>query len=206
MKKYWKSLEQIDGKTLSVAEPEFSTDGIPEEEIETKNFTSRRDFLKILGFGVGYATLAASCEMPVNKAIPFLNKPKDITPGVANYYASTFFDGHDFCNILVKTREGRPIKIEGNDLSYYTKGGTTARVQASVLNLYDSARFQGPLKDGASASWDEVDKEVAKGLEEFTSSGQKIIIFDKNFYNFVNFIHLIMIEFGKELNFLLYFP
>jgi MoCo/4Fe-4S cofactor protein with predicted Tat translocation signal len=177
MKKYWKSLEQIDSKTLTVAEPEFSTEGIPEEEIKTKNHTSRRDFLKILGFGVGYATLAASCETPVNKAIPFLNKPQEITPGVANYYASTFYDGHDFCNVLVKTREGRPIKIEGNELSDYTKGGTTARVQASVLNLYDSARFQGPQKSGAAASWDEIDKEVTKGLEEIAASGEKIVIF-----------------------------
>jgi len=177
MKKYWKSLEQIDSKTLTVAESEFSTEGIPEDEIKSKSFTSRRDFLKILGFGVGYATLAASCEMPVNKAIPFLNKPNDITPGVANFYASTFYDGHDFSNILVKTREGRPIKIEGNELSEYTKGGTTARVQASVLNLYDSARYEGPLKGGAAASWEEIDKELVAGFEEVANAGEKIVIF-----------------------------
>lgn len=176
MKKYWKSLDEIDSKTLTVAEPEFSTDGIPEEEIKTKSFTSRRDFLKILGFGVGYATLAASCETPVNKAIPFLNKPAEITPGVANFYASTFFDGHDFCNILVKTREGRPIKIEGNELSEYTKGGTTARVQASVLNLYDSARYQGPQKNGNAVPWNEIDKEIVQNLNDIAASGKKIVI------------------------------
>jgi len=47
--------------------------------------------------------------MPVRKAIPFLNQPEEIIPGVANYYASTFYDGHDYCSILVKNREGRPI-------------------------------------------------------------------------------------------------
>lgn len=176
MKKYWKSLDEIDSKTLKIAEPEFSTEGISEEEIKTKNFTSRRDFLKILGFGVGYATLAASCETPINKAIPFLNKPTEITPGVANYYASTFFDGHDFSNILVKTRDGRPIKIEGNDLSDYTKGGTTARIQASVLNLYDSARYQGPLKNGSATAWADIDKEIIQNLGDLAQSGEKIVI------------------------------
>ena len=176
MKKYWKSLDEIDSKTLTVADPEFSVDGIPQEEINAKNYTSRRDFLKILGFGVGYATLAASCEMPVNKVIPFLNKPNEITPGVSNFYASTFFDGHDFSHILVKTREGRPIKIEGNELSSFTHGGTTARIQASVLNLYDSARFQRPQKAGKPESWDVIDKEIIASLERISAADEKIVI------------------------------
>ena len=59
------------------------------------------------------ATLAA-CETPVVKSIPYTNKPEEITPGVANYYASTYYDGHDFVNVLVKTREGRPIFVKSN--------------------------------------------------------------------------------------------
>ncbi len=176
MKKYWKSLEEFDTQTLRLAEGEFSTEGIPAEEIESKSYTSRRDFLKLLGFGVGYATLAASCEMPINKAIPYLNKPGEITPGLANYYASTYYDGHDYCSIVVKTREGRPIKIEGNELSSFTKGGTTARVQASVLNLYDSARYSSPQKANAPAKWDSIDNEISSQLSQFASSGEKIII------------------------------
>jgi len=176
MKKYYKSIEEFDSKTLRVAEGEFSTDGIPKEEIESKSYTSRRDFLKLLGFGVGYATLAASCEMPVNKAIPYLIKPEQITPGIANYYASTFYNGHDYCSILVKTREGRPIKIEGNELSSFTKGGTTARVQASVLNLYDSARYSGPQKSNSPASWQNIDNEIPAQLSQIAAAGEKIVI------------------------------
>jgi len=176
MKKYYKSIEEFDSTKLRLAEGEFSTDGIPKDEIETKSYTSRRDFLKLLGFGVGYATLAASCEMPVNKAIPYLIKPEEITPGVANYYASTFYDGHDYCSVLVKTREGRPIKIEGNELSGLTKGGTTARVQASVLNLYDSARYNGPLKANAATKWEAIDSEIISQLGQIASSGEKIVI------------------------------
>ena len=83
---------------------------------------SRRDFLKYLGFGLGAATVAASCEIPVRKALPYVVKPDDIVPGVANYYASAFVNGGDFCPVLVKTREGRPIKVEGNSLSEITRG------------------------------------------------------------------------------------
>ena len=72
-------------------------------------------------------------------------KPEEVVSGIANYYASSLIDGSEYCSILVKTREGRPIKIEGNELSALTKGGTTARIQASVLSLYDTERLKGPL-------------------------------------------------------------
>jgi len=90
--------------------------------------TSRRDFLKFLGFSTAAATLAA-CEAPVVKSIPYLVKPEEIIPGVANYYASTIYDGRDYASVLVKTREGRPIKIENNNTC------TNARVQASVYHF-----------------------------------------------------------------------
>ncbi len=137
---------------------------------------TRRDFLKMLGFTVGYAALANSCEMPVRKAIPYLNQPEEITPGIANYYASTFFDGHDYCSILVKSREGRPIKIEGNNLSRLTQGGTNARVQASVLSLYDQARLKNPMKDGNESDWAGIDREIIEKLRSISNSGGKIVI------------------------------
>ena len=75
--------------------------------------TGRRDFLKYLGFSVSAATIAASCEIPLKRAIPYVTKPDDLVPGVANYYATSFVQGGDYCSVLVKTREGRPIKVEG---------------------------------------------------------------------------------------------
>ena len=68
--------------------------------------TSRRDFLKFLGFGTLAATIA-SCEAPVVKSIPYLNKPEEITPGNPLYYASSYFAENTFASLLVKTREGR---------------------------------------------------------------------------------------------------
>ena len=125
---------------------------------------SRRDFLKMMGFGLGAATVAAGCDIPVKRAIPYVVKPDEIVPGVASYYASSFVDGGDFCSILVKTREGRPIKIEGNTLSNVTHGGTSARAQASVLGLYDTNRLQNPTIGGEAVDWDQLDTQVKTAL------------------------------------------
>jgi len=181
MKKYWKSLDELkdinEGSGNEVQrEPEFSVEGLTQQEIKGKANASRRDFLKILGFSVGTAALATSCEQPVRKAIPYLNKPEEIMPGMASYYASTFFDGHDFCPVVVKVRDGRPIKIEGNNLSHITCGGTSARAQASVLNLYDSARQQVPLSSGEKSDWATVDSKIVSKLKEVAADEQKIVI------------------------------
>ena len=173
-KKYWKGLEELNSSPEFVqnAQSEFA-EQIPVEKflgdsnLTENNGTNRRDFLKFLGFSVTAASLAA-CETPVNKAIPYVVKPEEITPGVANWYASTFYDGYDYASIIVKTREGRPIKIEGNELSKVTMGGTSARVQASILSLYDSSRLTGPVsKSGESwnpATWSNIDKEIGGKL------------------------------------------
>ena len=130
--------------------------------------SNRRDFLKYLGFGLGAATVAASCEIPVKRAIPYVVKPDTIVPGVATYYASSFVSGGDYCSVLVKTRDGRPIKIEGNSLSGVTRGGTSARAQAYVLSLYDTNRFPGPMKREGDAwvksNWNELDLTVVGKL------------------------------------------
>ncbi len=178
-KKYWQSLENYKKMKKNTASdnetvPEFSIDGLDESEIKGKS--SRRDFLKMMGFSVSAVALVSSCQMPVRKAIPLLNRPQELTPGVPNYYASTFYDGDEYCSILVKTRESRPIKIEGNELSPVSQRGTTARVQASVLNLYDDARLKNPLKGGDNSDWKTVDKEIKEKLEAFKTDGKKVIL------------------------------
>ena len=79
--------------------PEAQTvDEFISDERHNESTTGRRDFLKFMGFSLTAATLAA-CETPVVKSIPYVNKPEEITPGVANYYASTYYDGVDYCNL-----------------------------------------------------------------------------------------------------------
>ncbi len=179
-KKYWQSIEEHlevkkgENVANNKPQPEFSIEGLDETEIKGKS--SRRDFLKMLGFSVSAVALVSSCQMPVRKAIPLLNQPADLTPGVPNFYASTFFDGNDYCSILVKTRESRPIKIEGNDMSPISQGGTSAKVQASVLNLYDDARLKNPVKVKADTDWETMDKEIMNNLESLSLSGKKVVL------------------------------
>lgn len=168
-KKYWKGLEELHNTPAhqEVVANEFP-ESLPFADVSDSLLnatTPRRDFLKYLGFSTAAAMLAASCELPVRKAIPYAIKPEDITPGVPNFYASTYVDGGDYCAVLIKTRDGRPIKIEGNEKSSITRGGTSARVQGSVLSLYDKARLRQPYADGKPVDmFGAVDRMVIEGL------------------------------------------
>jgi molybdopterin-containing oxidoreductase family iron-sulfur binding subunit len=154
-KKYWQSFGELN-QTESFQEStknEFKEELLPLADLDDKGIldakTPRRDFLKYLGFSTAAAAVAASCETPVRKVVPYLNKPANVIPGIANYYASTYVNGGDTISVVVKQRDGRPIKIEGNELSTITNGGTNAQAQASVLDLYDNTRLRYPMqKDG----------------------------------------------------------
>ena len=174
-KKYWQSFGELN-QTESFQEStknEFQEELLPLADLDDKGIldakTPRRDFLKYLGFSTAAAALAASCEVPVRKAVPYLNRPDNIIPGVANYYASTYVNGGDAISVVVKQRDGRPIKIEGNELSTITNGGTNAQAQASVLDLYDNTRLRYPMqKDGKEfkevTGFDAFDKMVAPAI------------------------------------------
>lgn len=174
-KQYWKGLEELNNTAgQDVATNEFKED-LP-FDLSGKLLdaaTPRRDFLKYLGFSTAAAMLAASCEMPVRKVIPYAIKPEDIVPGVPNYYASTYADNGEYCAIVIKTLDGRPIKIEGNEKSSVTRGGTSARVQASILSLYDTARLRQPYAEGHEATFEAIDRKVMEGL---AGAGQSYLL------------------------------
>ncbi len=181
-KKYWKSVEELN-ENSSIVETLRNNEFV--EEIPTDEFlgdektlsssaTTRRDFLKYVGFSTAAASLAA-CEGPVVKSIPYVVQPEEIVPGVADYYATTMADGFDFANILVKTREGRPIKIENNNLPG-ARMSANARVHASVLSMYDSLRLKNAKIDGKDASWEEVDAKVKSSLADAQATGGQIVL------------------------------
>jgi len=186
-KKYWKSeaeLDPNDSIVETLRQNEF-VEEIPvddflgdKENLEATN-TNRRDFLKYVGFSTAAASLAA-CEGPVVKSIPYVVAPENIVPGVANYYATTIANGFDFASILIKTREGRPIKVENNS---YAKvgGGANARVQASVLSLYDSTRLQGPKANGEDVDWSSLDAAVKSKLNGLKGSGKQIALLTQTY-------------------------
>ncbi len=167
-KKYWQSFGELNrsDEFKKSLDNEFSEELLPLEDVKEimDAKTPRRDFLKYIGFSTAAAALAASCEVPVRKSVPFLNKRDDITPGISNYYASTYVSDGDVVPVVVKQREGRPIKVEGNTLSPLTNGGTSAQVQASVLDLYDTSRLRYPMAKGKEATFEVIDKMIADDL------------------------------------------
>jgi MoCo/4Fe-4S cofactor protein with predicted Tat translocation signal len=177
---YWKGIEQLtnDPEFVKYAEKEFPEylkikdaygDNSQEEEITGH---SRRDFLKLMGFSVAAVSLAA-CETSVKHAIPYLNKPESVDPSIPNYYASTYMYGGESLPVVVKTREGRPIFVEGNTFSKITKGGTNARVSASVLTLYDIEKAKAPSVKGKETTWQSIDSEI---IGKLASAGQVRIV------------------------------
>jgi molybdopterin-containing oxidoreductase family iron-sulfur binding subunit len=182
-KKYWQSFAELNDteEHQKLAKNEFQEDLPFEAGDNGKKFTeapaSRRDFLKYLGFSTAAAMAAASCETPVRKAIPYLNKPQDLVPGVADYYATTYVSGGEAIPVVAKVRDGRPIKLEGNTLSSLTKGNTSARVQAAVLDLYDTARLRTPMITAGdkktAVSLEAADKEIGAAL---ASAGSIVLL------------------------------
>jgi len=172
-KTYWKSVDELThGAELETLRQNEFVEEIPTDEFLgdkeslDNSQTSRRDFLKYVGFSTAAATLAA-CEGPVIKSVPYVVQPEQIVPGVADYYATTIADGFDFASVLVKTREGRPIKIENNKLAE-AGYGANARVHASVLSMYDTQRAQGPTAGGEATSWEAIDTAVKSQLNAGT--------------------------------------
>lgn len=186
-KKYWKSEAELnpnDSIVETLRQNEFVEeipvdDFLGDKDTLESTSTNRRDFLKYVGFSTAAASLAA-CEGPVIKSIPYVVAPENIVPGVANYYATSIANGFDFASILVKTREGRPIKVENNTYAK-VNGGANARVQASVLSLYDSTRLQGPVAEGEEVDWDTLDARVKAAIGAARTSGKQIALLTQTY-------------------------
>jgi MoCo/4Fe-4S cofactor protein with predicted Tat translocation signal len=181
-KKYWKSVEELN-ENSSIVETLRNNEFV--EEIPTNEFladaatlatssTTRRDFLKYVGFSTAAASLAA-CEGPVHKSIPYVVQPEEIIPGVADFYATTVADGFDFANILVKTREGRPVKIENNKIAG-ADFHANARVHASVLSLYDSMRLKDSKVEGKKATWEVANAKIKASVADAKAKGGKVVV------------------------------
>ena len=187
-KKYWKNLADLNplnNNAIESLEQKEFIEEIPVDEFlgddksMSESSTTRRDFLKFVGFSTAAASLAA-CEGPVIKSIPYVVQPEEIIPGVANYYATTIANGYDFANVLIKTREGRPIKIEKNKLAPIS-ASANARVQASVLDLYDSFRLAKPFKNQEESSWIEFNNDTKKKLNLLRNSSKSIVFLTQTF-------------------------
>ncbi len=172
--KYWATLEQYnnDPEFMRLAEEEFKSS--PLREGDGEDGWARREFLKLMGASI--ALSAAGCiRRPVQKIVPYNKQPEEVTMGISNFYTSAYFDGSEALGVLVKTREGRPVKIEANPSHPYNMGGLSVRSQAALLSMYDPERLQAPVrnlfnekktnKETVNVKWEDADKKIVDQLK-----------------------------------------
>jgi Fe-S-cluster-containing dehydrogenase component len=162
-KRYWRSPAEHDAP--------FAVPAMDEVNGDPDYITTRRSFLKAAGFSF-LGALAASCSRaPAPGAVPFLQQPEEFIPGRPIIYASTCDACEARCGLLVTTRDGRPLKVEGNPLHPLSSGATCAAGQASVLGFYDGQRLQYPTKSGQRSTWADVDKEITASFDRIRQQG-----------------------------------
>ncbi|MCY1020958.1 TAT-variant-translocated molybdopterin oxidoreductase [Pyxidicoccus sp. MSG2] len=171
--KYWQSLAERAGALPEHARNEFAEELPVGVAAVPPDASSRRDFFKVMGLSAAAAMVACQ-RAPVQKIIPYVSRPDEVTPGLSLWYASTCNGCSAQCGVLLKTRDGRPIKVEGNDEHPVSKGGVCAVGQASVLSLYDASRARFPSLSCQRTAWAALDGKVKEGLRQATESGMPI--------------------------------
>ncbi len=153
-KKYWKSLrDYYNPENLrSIKENEFLDGTVASIDLSGMPPISRRRFLALLSASSAFAFAACSNYKDKGEIVSYNKKPEEVILGKANYYASTLNGCSNTCSVLVKTREGRPIKIDGNPDHPVNQGKVCIRGQASILNLYDPDRLKSPLQKSLERS------------------------------------------------------
>jgi molybdopterin-containing oxidoreductase family iron-sulfur binding subunit len=180
--KYWKSLRAYhnDPAVDDAKAREFAKDVTGDFDVDSMSPISRKQFLALVSASAAFAAAGCSSYRDKGEIVPYNKKPEEITLGKANYYASTLIENGQEYGILIKTREGRPIKIDGNPDHPINKGKISARGQASILNLYDPERLKDPMfvDSGilSKASWNEVDGKITVALAAAAKSGKEIAI------------------------------
>jgi len=141
-----------------------------------KDAISRRRFLTLLSASATLALGASCSKVDRGTIVPYTRKPGDIIPGIAEYYASTFQEGLVTHGVLVKTREGRPIHIERNPEHPVSQGKPGLRAMGDLLGLYDPDRLRAPSHKGASAAWEEAQKEMIRALSNARSANKPVLL------------------------------
>ncbi|MEJ2422230.1 MAG: TAT-variant-translocated molybdopterin oxidoreductase [Acidobacteriota bacterium] len=177
--KFWRSLaeKQDPAAAAEDARSEFAPEVLkPIQPPSEKDPVSRRRFLSLMGASAALAATVA-CQKPDEKTIvPYTKKPRDVIPGVANYYASTYQEGRVPYGVLIKTREGRPIHIDGNDEHPVFNGKTSLRAQAEVIGLYSPDRLRGPKMDGRPSNWKAANDRIISALKKASGSGKEVLL------------------------------
>jgi molybdopterin-containing oxidoreductase family iron-sulfur binding subunit len=180
---YWRSLRELyDGDSVREQKAQEFMAGVTDAfDPGRMPAMSRKQFLALLSASAAFAAAGCTNYRDKGEIVPYTKKPEEIVPGVANLYASTCTGCAQQCGILVKTREGRPIKIDGNPDHPVNRGKICATGQASILHLYDPARLRRPMFGPRSGrigdtSWDEADAAITGQLSRCVEASREIAL------------------------------
>ncbi len=178
--KYWQSLEEWrnDSEFQKLAEQEFLSSPIRQgagDVGSSEGGWARREFLTLMGASLAMTSFGC-VRRTAEKIVPYVKKPHEIIEGLANYYSSSWNDGSEVFGLVVKTREGRPIKVEGNPSHPLNQGGMSARAHAHILSLYDPDRLAAPVRhlfnegrtnsDSVATTFAKADEAIAAQLKK----------------------------------------
>jgi molybdopterin-containing oxidoreductase family iron-sulfur binding subunit len=134
----------------------------------------RRDFLKAVGVTGAGATLTGCSTSEVERLLPYVTHPEEITPGVATWYTTVCGGCSAGCGLWVRTREGRVVKLEGNPDHPVSEGGVCARGHATLQHLYNPDRHHGPMVREGDAfrqgTWDEAEGLLAARIQRASNA------------------------------------
>jgi MoCo/4Fe-4S cofactor protein with predicted Tat translocation signal len=180
---YWRSLRELyDRESVSELKAHEFMSGVTDDfSLSEMSTMSRKQFLALLTASAAFAAAGCTGYRDKGEIVPYNKKPEEVIPGLPNAYASTCTGCNQACGILIKTREGRPVKVDGNPDHPVNEGTICAKGQASILNLYDPHRLRTPVhgslsKKNGEVTWKIVDAEVRKHLNNAVASSKRIAI------------------------------
>ncbi len=150
--------------------------GVTPDDLPPSAGLSRRDFFSLVGATTALAATVACERKGQTTVVPYTKRPVEVIPGVANYYASSFQEGRRIYPVLVKTREGRPIHVTGNNEHAGVKGKTSPRAMADVLRLYNPDRLRAPRFQGRGIGWPEADSRLGDALRRAKADGRSVLL------------------------------
>lgn len=160
---YWRGLEEL-------AQSEEFTQWLGDEfpNRSTLLQIDRRSLLKIMGASMALAGLSGcrSVFLEEEKIVPYVKQPEELVLGKPLFYATAApFSGYGV-GCLIESREGRPIKVEGNPQHPESQGSSSTFLQAELLNMYDPDRSQDVYNEGELSTWEVFYSAVRQALAD----------------------------------------
>ncbi|MDF3820248.1 TAT-variant-translocated molybdopterin oxidoreductase [Leptospira sp. 96542] len=190
-KAHWQSYElRGTSREKQLKNQEFYTSPDPLIAKIKKGDFDRKTFLKFMGASVVMTTVGC-VQKPAEKILPYVDlnikNPETldieeqydfVKHGHSYHYASVCGGCSVGCGVLVKARDGRPLKLEGNPSHPISEGALCASGQASIFDLYDADRAKEPQQiiEGKpkSSDWFVLDKDVKEKLA--ANKGKTIVV------------------------------